>query len=529
MLFFFVTHIFFVGMVTLIHAKKALRVETNVERKRKPHEGLVADMARQFEERVQLNVIKEESLVKLNNNQNIDIESFVFGAWLGYAMYNSSLSSLGTSRKYTCTSAGVAKVQLFSDAGCNTILQTTTVDQSCATNQQGQGADIVFSTNITCYKAVTSEFPVPSTSTNYTVDAYFSQPSSCSVQYTSATGNKNNFCFNSSGSSFKLNYPFQYSYNTVNCSGTETQDDLSGCFDVSTPFYYDDASLIYGNTAPVGTVGLSSQFYLAVSDSTAPTASPTAVPTIAPTTPTALPTTASTKPTALPTTAPTTAAPTALPTTAPTTAAPTPDSTSPSGCFSGDSLVQVKDGSNKAISKVAIGDEVLSFNQSSKAFVYSPIVTIPHASNTSGKKGGLVNIETASGNILSVTKEHLVVSGNCDYENNLSNFIENLVQAASIQVGNCVETKNGKEIVISINYSTPNAGLYTIVTKEELVVVNGMIASPFSYNHFLPSLFYNIHRLFYTYSPELAKESVYKNMIDTMKVSISYLVESFVI
>ena len=44
-------------------------------------------------------------------------------------------------------------------------------------------------------------------------------------------------------------------------------------------------------------------------------------------------------------------------------------------------------------------------------------------------------------------------------------------------------------------------GLYTVVTKEEYVVVNGIIASPFAANHMLANLYYNFHRLVYASAP----------------------------
>ena len=44
-------------------------------------------------------------------------------------------------------------------------------------------------------------------------------------------------------------------------------------------------------------------------------------------------------------------------------------------------------------------------------------------------------------------------------------------------------------------------GLYTVVTKEEYVVVNGIFASPFAANHMLANLYYNIHRFVYTSDP----------------------------
>jgi hypothetical protein len=51
-------------------------------------------------------------------------------------------------------------------------------------------------------------------------------------------------------------------------------------------------------------------------------------------------------------------------------------------------------------------------------------------------------------------------------------------------------------------------GLYTIVTKDEYLVVNGIIASPFAYNHMVANLFYNIHRFVYAFVPTLSGHPV---------------------
>ena len=63
-------------------------------------------------------------------------------------------------------------------------------------------------------------------------------------------------------------------------------------------------------------------------------------------------------------------------------------------------------------------------------------------------------------------------------------------------------TVSGKDTV-SIVETVQGKGLYTVVTKEEYVVVNGIIASPFAMNHMLANLFYNLHRFVYASLPTL--------------------------
>ena len=50
---------------------------------------------------------------------------------------------------------------------------------------------------------------------------------------------------------------------------------------------------------------------------------------------------------------------------------------------------------------------------------------------------------------------------------------------------------------------TQGEGVYTIVTNEEYVVVNGIIASPFGANHMMANMYYNIHRMVYASAPML--------------------------
>jgi hypothetical protein len=63
---------------------------------------------------------------------------------------------------------------------------------------------------------------------------------------------------------------------------------------------------------------------------------------------------------------------------------------------------------------------------------------------------------------------------------------------------------SGEEAVSAVE-SVQGEGLYTIVTKAEYLVVNGIIASPFAFNHVAANLFYNIHRFLYVSIPTAVK------------------------
>lgn len=65
-------------------------------------------------------------------------------------------------------------------------------------------------------------------------------------------------------------------------------------------------------------------------------------------------------------------------------------------------------------------------------------------------------------------------------------------------------TVSGEETVSAVD-TVQGEGLYTIVTKAEYLVVNGIIVSPFGANHMVANLFYNIHRFLYALAPSILK------------------------
>ena len=49
----------------------------------------------------------------------------------------------------------------------------------------------------------------------------------------------------------------------------------------------------------------------------------------------------------------------------------------------------------------------------------------------------------------------------------------------------------------------------TVVTEEDFIVVNGVLASPFAVNHAVPNAFYHIHRTLFWMAPALVKSAVF--------------------
>ena len=140
----------------------------------------------------------------------------------------------------------------------------------------------------------------------------------------------------------------------------------------------------------------------------------------------------------------------------------------------------------KQISEVSVGDVVLSAD-SNLNMKYSPVIAVPHKTN---------DIETSFSNIrfvderdIMMTPEHLILAGSCG-----SNALA-LRAAKKVAPGMCVVDSENKQVEVVSNDMKTSKGLYTIVTNEEYVVINGFVASPFAYNHFVANNFYNVYRM----------------------------------
>jgi hypothetical protein len=176
-----------------------------------------------------------------------------------------------------------------------------------------------------------------------------------------------------------------------------------------------------------------------------------------------------------------------------------PNSQKLKACFSGSESVRLESGGTSHISDIRIGDRILAADASGHK-LFSDVVFVPHGPN---KDNALfVHITTAHGHDIKMTQSHILPSGACNTASSLP-----LVYAKNVKVGDCVMTVSGKERVSAVGFVL-GQGLYTIVTKEKFVVVNGIIASPFAVNHMLADLYYNIHRFAYAFAPSLLDHSM---------------------
>lgn len=159
-------------------------------------------------------------------------------------------------------------------------------------------------------------------------------------------------------------------------------------------------------------------------------------------------------------------------------------------CFAGSETLIMESGGSKAMSSIQVGDRVLAANAEGKTH-FSEVVFIPHGGNSD--EATFIYATTETGRDLKMTLNHILPAGICGTTLSLK-------FASKVSVGDCINTISGQEKV-SIVQSVRGQGLYTIVTNEEYLVVNGIIVSPFGSNHLIANLYYNIHRFVYVTSP----------------------------
>ena len=123
---------------------------------------------------------------------------------------------------------------------------------------------------------------------------------------------------------------------------------------------------------------------------------------------------------------------------------------------------------------------------------YSPVIFTPHPFNNITRQ--FDEVKTMNGKVLRMTRNHLIPL--CD---------GSLVTARSLKNGDCVMTKDGEDKVSTTTLNVEAAGIYTAVTKNEFLVVDGVVASPFALAHGLVNAYYNLHRAVYTHFPSLMK------------------------
>ena len=90
-----------------------------------------------------------------------------------------------------------------------------------------------------------------------------------------------------------------------------------------------------------------------------------------------------------------------------------------------------------------------------------------------------------------MTSNHILPAGACGAST------LPMVAAGKLVVGDCVQTVSGREQVVSVG-KVEARGIYTAIAMEELLVVNGIVATPYGgVNPMIANIYYNLHRLVY--------------------------------
>ena len=138
---------------------------------------------------------------------------------------------------------------------------------------------------------------------------------------------------------------------------------------------------------------------------------------------------------------------------------------------------------------------------------------MPHGAN---KESALfAHITTENGRDVKMTQNHILPAGMCGAS-------LPLVYASEVSVGDCIQTVSGEEKVSNVE-NVQGEGVYTIVTNEEFIVVNGIIASPFGANHMMANLYYNVHRFVFAISPMLLAS----NLLHSVNEGLGLLIPLF--
>jgi len=128
-------------------------------------------------------------------------------------------------------------------------------------------------------------------------------------------------------------------------------------------------------------------------------------------------------------------------------------------------------------------------NSTAVAAVYSSVVAVPHGPNTTPTE--YVTLTTEGGRDLKMTVNHALPAGACDLA------VLPMTVAHAVAPGDCVLTVDGYDRVVS-TARVHGRGVATVVAMEELIVVNGVVASPFGdVNPALANTFYNLHRVLF--------------------------------
>ena len=134
-------------------------------------------------------------------------------------------------------------------------------------------------------------------------------------------------------------------------------------------------------------------------------------------------------------------------------------------CFHGDGTVLLESGLSKRLSELSLGERIETCDGRG-AFAFNPVLILPHENNT--EPAVFLTLTTETGKMVDMTPDHFIPR--CDHEE---------VTAGELYVGDCIFTIDGKETLIEIS-KKEKTGVFTAVTQDDFIVVDGIVASPYS-------------------------------------------------
>ena len=138
------------------------------------------------------------------------------------------------------------------------------------------------------------------------------------------------------------------------------------------------------------------------------------------------------------------------------------------------------------------------------------VLAVPHTINSLPAE--FIEIETADEKTLRLTPDHLVLSWVCGTQVALR-------RASSVSIGDCIQTVDGQSVVNGLSRKH-GAGVYSIVTDQELLVVSGVVASPYAVSHAIGSAVYLPHKWLYSIFPSMLG---WKSIIDTWRALTDFV------
>lgn len=150
---------------------------------------------------------------------------------------------------------------------------------------------------------------------------------------------------------------------------------------------------------------------------------------------------------------------------------------------------------------------------------FSEVIAVPHKSSQemslsaeyqahsqrskTDDKYAFIHIFTESGKDVRMTYGHIIpVLLDCKLSLDRGNTITRYIEASEVRAGMCVRVANEQrteslstfDLVVSVDSNAVGHGLYTVITNEELIVVNGVVASPFAGSHEAGDTFFTFYR-----------------------------------